>query len=617
MRRLAFLLLCVLPIGGAVLHPVAHAQRGDVAISYRVSFPEPQHRWMQVEAFFPSLGTGPLELRMSRSSPGRYSLHDFAKNVYDVHAFAADRHELEMTRPDPYGWTVSGHGGNVTVRYKVFGDRVDGTYLAIDTTHAHINMPAAFMWARGLEDRPITMLLEQPAGTQWKVATQLHNSGVLTAPNLQYFMDSPIEFGAISLREFGVGGSKFRFAMHHTGTDAELDGLVKDVEKIVEQEGAIYGEYPEYEPGYYTFLADYLPYANGDGMEHRNSTVISGAASIAHDRQGILDTIAHEFFHCWNVERIRPKGLEPFDFDRANISGELWLAEGFTQYYGPLALQRAGLVDVASTARTLTGLVEAVSGPGHLVRSAEEMSRMAPFIDGGRTVDKTNWSIAVTSYYPFGGAIALALDLTLRDRSGGRLSLDDFMRAMWRGYGKPGGSREGYVDRPYTIADAEETLASVSGDRAFARDFFGRFIQGHDVADYTRLLARAGFVVRRKNAGSAWLGDLRLDMRNGVRVATLIAPSWPVYRAGLEQDDLLQAVDGRPIKAEGDLSAVLRQHKPGDSVSMVFTDRTGKATTAAIALAEDPHVEIVAVESGTGSLTAAQKVFRREWLGAK
>ena len=113
MRRLAFVLVCVLPSGGVLLHPAVHAQRGgEPAIRYRVSFPEPQHRWMQVEASFTNLGAGPLELRMSRSSPGRYSLHDFAKNVYDVHAFAADRRELETTRPDPYGWNVSGHGGN-------------------------------------------------------------------------------------------------------------------------------------------------------------------------------------------------------------------------------------------------------------------------------------------------------------------------------------------------------------------------------------------------------------------------------------------------------------------------------------------------------------------------
>src|ERR1043165_1485445 len=133
-------------------------------VRYRVSFPEPAHRWMQVEATFAELGAGPLGLRMSRSSPGRYSLHDFAKNVYDVHAFGADGRELTPSRPDPYGWSVGGHGGTVTVKYKVYGDRVDGTYLAIDATHAHINMPAAMMWAHGLDDRAIAIAFEPPAG---------------------------------------------------------------------------------------------------------------------------------------------------------------------------------------------------------------------------------------------------------------------------------------------------------------------------------------------------------------------------------------------------------------------------------------------------------------------
>ena len=251
------------------------------------------------------------------------------------------------------------------------------------------------------------------------------------------------------------------------------------------------------------------------------------------------------------------------------------------------------------------------------MRSAEEMSRMAAFIDGGRAIDKTNWSITNGSYYPVGGAIALALDLTLRDRSDGRLSLDDFMRAMWRRFGKPGGTREGYVDRPYTMADAEEALASVSGDRTFARDFFSRFIQGHDVADYARLIARAGFAVRKRNPAGAWLGDVRLNAGNGARVANLIAPTWPAYRAGLDEDDELHLVDGRPINGEADLSAVLRRHKPGDSVPITFISRTGKPTTSRVVLAEDPHIEIVPVESTGGSLTEAQKAFRRAWLGAK
>ena len=587
-------------------------------IKYRLAFPEPQHRWMQVEASFSELGSGTLELRMSRSSPGRYSLHDFAKNVYDVHAFAADGRELETTRPDPYGWNVAGHGGSVTVKYKVFGDRVDGTYLAVDSTHAHINMPSAIMWAHGLDDRPAIVLFEQPAGMRWQVATQLHPGSSpfeFTAPNLQYLMDSPSEFGPVTIRQFTTGGRTFRFSLHHTGTAAELDGFVKDVEKIVRQEGAIYGEYPEYEPGHYTFLADYLPYANGDGMEHRNSTVMTAAGSIAASRDELLDTVAHEFFHCWNVERIRPKGLEPFDFDRANLSGELWLAEGFTQYYGPLALQRAGLDDLASTARTLAGLIESVSAPGHLMRTAEEMSRMAPFIDGGRTVDRTNWSTTVISYYPFGGAIALALDLTLRDRSDGRLSLDDFMRGMWTTYGKPGGSREGYVDHPYTITDAEATLAAVSGDKPFARDFFARYIQGHDVADYARLLGRAGFAMRKRSPGTAWLGDLRLESRNGWRVAGLVPPTWPIYATGLDEDDELQKIDGQRVSSSGDIAAAMQRHRPGHRIPIVFVDRTGAAKTANVTLGEDPRMDVVPVEAG--ALTASQKAFRDSWLGAK
>jgi predicted metalloprotease with PDZ domain len=593
--------------------------RAASPIRYRLSFPEPQHRWMQVEASFPELAAGTLELRMSRSSPGRYSLHDFAKNVYDVHVFAADGRELATTRPDPYGWNVANHGGSVTVKYKVFGDRVDGTYLAVDTTHAHINMPAAIMWAHGLDDRPATVAFEQPAGMPWQVATQLHPGSSpleFTAPNLQYLMDSPAEFGPVSIRQFTVDAHTFRFALHHTGSPAELDDYVKDVEKIVRVEREVYGEYPAYEPGYYTFLADYLPYANGDGMEHRNSTVITSSGAIASARESLLDTVAHEFFHCWNVERIRPKGLEPFDFDRANVSGELWLAEGFTQYYGPLAMRRAQLVDLASTARTFNQLIESVAeGAGHLVRSAEEMSRMAPFIDGGRAIDRTNWSNTVISYYPFGGAIALALDLSLRERTEGRVSLDDFMRAMWTRYGKPGGGREGYVDHPYTIADAEATLGGVSGDNAFARDFFARYIQGHEVADYARLLSRAGFALRKRHPGRAWLGDLRLQSRDGWRVAALVAPTWPIYASGLDEDDQLQQIDGQRIAAADDVAAIAARHKPGDTVTVAFVDRTGTSKTANVKLIEDPHTDVVPMDAG--SLTAAQKAFRDRWLGSQ
>ncbi|MSO30758.1 MAG: M61 family peptidase [Acidobacteria bacterium] len=599
--------------------------RAEEPIRYRFTFPEPQHRWMQVEATFADLDQAPLELRMSRASPGRYSLHDFAKNVYDVHA-VEDGRELSMVRPDPYGWTVPRHGPRVTVTYKVYGDRVDGTYLAVDETHAHINMPAAIMWARGLDDRPATIAFERPPGTAWQVATQLHGDGsvsdarspvpVFTAPNLQYLMDSPVEFGPIAVREFTVGQTRFRFAVHHTGSDADLESFVKDVGTIVRQEGAIYGEYPKYEPGVYTFLADYLPHARGDAMEHRNSAVLTSMTAIASDRAALLETVAHEFFHGWNVERIRPRSLEPFDFERANPSGELWLAEGFTQYYGGLVMKRAGLVDAESAAHTFGELVDAVvAGPGRLVRSAEDMSLMAPFTDGGQPRDRTNWSTTVISYYPFGGAIALALDLTLRDRSDGRVSLDDFMRAMWRAHGKPGGTREGYVDRPYTPADAEGALAEVSGDRAFARDFFARYVRGRDAADYARLLNSAGFALRKRNAGLAWLGDPGFDA--GLRLASLVAPTWPIYAAGIDQDDRLERVDGQRVQSSSDVAAQMRRRKPGDRIEITFVDRTGRSKTANVTLAEDPHVDVVPLESTGGPLTPGQKQFRERWLGSK
>src|SRR5262249_35595223 len=152
----------------------------------------------------------------------------------------------------------------------------------------------------------------------------------------------------------------FAFAVHHNGTDAELDELVKDVEKIVRSEGDVFGEFPLYEPNVYTFIADYLPEATEDGMEHRNSTVMTSRRSIRNDRLGLLDTAAHEFFHSWNVERIRPRSLEPFDLERANMSGELWFAEGFTQYYGELMLARAGLTEWTTTLYTLGGLITSV-----------------------------------------------------------------------------------------------------------------------------------------------------------------------------------------------------------------------------------------------------------------
>lgn len=578
---------------------------------------------MQVDATFPDLGSGAVDLRMSRSSPGRYALHDFAKNVYDVHVFGADGREIPATEPDAHGWRVENHGGSVTIRYKVFGDRVDGTYLGIDPTHAHINMPAALVFARGLDDRPSVVTLVPPPGRDhWQVATQLMPSADarrFTAPNLQYLMDSPTEFGPIALRTFVLDGRTFRFAAHHDGTNDELDRLVEDVKAIVAEQRTIFGEYPTFEPGHYTFLADYLPYANGDGMEHRNSTVITASSSIRTDRMRLLGTVSHEFFHNWNVERIRPRSLEPFDFEAANVSSELWLAEGFTQYYGVLTLARVGLEDVTTTAQAMSGFVASVAlSAARLVRTADDMSRMAVFTDGGRPIDRTNWSSTYVSYYPHGAAIALALDLTLRERFDDRVTLDDFMRAMWRVHGKPGGSRPGYVDRPYTLAEAETRLAEVSGSPEFAREFFARFIVGHQIADYERLLAPAGFVLRRQRPDAAWIGRVELARGSrGLRVEGSTMPGTPIHQARVDRGDEIVEFDGHRTLDEATLNQRLSARRPGDTVMIRVADRAGVERAGTLTLVADPAMEVVPAESVGQRLTSPQRAFRQRWLGSR
>src|SRR5215213_10295648 len=304
------------------------AQDKQAPIEYTLTFPAPQHRWMQVEVRFPNVPAGPLQVRMARSSPGRYALHEFAKNVFDVAIVNGKGQPIAAMRPDPHQWDVAAHDGTVVITYKIFGDRTDGTYLGIDDMHAHINIPAALMFARGWFERPARVTFVQPAGKKWRVATQLFPTAdplVFTAPNIHYLMDSPTDFSNFMLREFTVDdGQKrngppptFRIALTHEGTDAEADAFAKDVERIVREATALWGELPNFETNTYTFLSVYLPWANGDGMEHRNSTSVTarGALRNPQQRQGILGTVSHEFFHTWNMERLRSAGVEPFNFE--------------------------------------------------------------------------------------------------------------------------------------------------------------------------------------------------------------------------------------------------------------------------------------------------------------
>ena len=602
MKRILRLLL-LLPLAAFAQAPV----------EYDVSFDNAAHHEARITVTWRELGDAPLELRMSRSSPGRYALHEFGKNVYNVWVIDSDGEPLDVARPDPYRWIVAGHDGTVSVTYTLYADRAGGTYSGVDLTHAHLNMPATFMWARGHEDRPITVTFFPP-DDDWRVATQLaptEDPFVFSAPDLQYFLDSPTELSVHSVRSWDVesGGrtQTIRLAVHHDGTEADVDAYLEKAKKVVDAQIAIFGELPEFDFGTYTFIADYLPYVAGDGMEHRNSTILASTQSFVEADYGQLGTLSHEFIHAWNVERIRPASLEPFDFERTNMSDSLWFAEGFTSYYGQLAIRRAGESSVSDFAESLTYWVNTVSNaPGRNFSGPTGMSMRAPFVDAATAIDPTNFDNIHISYYTYGAAIALALDLAIRENYED-LSLDSLMQAMWGRYGK--------TERPYTNDDIRAALAEVTGSELFARRFFERYVDDSDLPDYAALLENAGMRLQLAHESSAWAGPVSFEFDGKEAIIsdnTIIGT--PLYDAGLDRGDTVIAVDRLKNTSQGRWNTALRRYEPGETATIRYVQR-GVERTAELTFDADPTLEIVTFEAAGDDPSREQLAFREAWLG--
>jgi predicted metalloprotease with PDZ domain len=602
-------------VAASVLGTAGHAF-GQAPVSYEVSFPNAAHHEVEIAVSFPGIPRGvPLEAWMSRSSPGRYAVHEFAKNVYNLRAEDGRGRPLAVEPINPYSWRVAGHDGTVRVRYTLFGDRADGTYAQIDRRHAHLNAPATFLWGKGLERRPVHLRFASlPEG--WRVATQLKptaDPAAFTAPHLQLFLDSPITVGPLDIRSWlvtnGARLDTIRLAVHHLGTTAEVDRYVEMVKRVVHEQTGVFGELPRFDWGTYTFLAVYLPWASGDGMEHRNSTSLTSTRPLATGMLDNLGTVSHEFFHAWNVERIRPRTLEPFDFTQANMSGELWFAEGFTSYYGDLLLRRAGFFNDSEYAASLGGSVNAVvNGTGRRYFSAVDMSRQAAFTDAAVSIDPNNRTNTFISYYTWGEAIAAGLDLTLRARFPG-VTLDDYMRAMWVRHGK--------TERPYTVNDLQVVLGQVTRDTAFANDYFRRYVTGRDVPDYEVLFATVGFLFRPARAGAAWLGDVTWSGAAGRAVAgSRVRVGQPIYATGMEQGDTLLTLAGRPVGSANDIQAILDARRPGDTLEVSFRSR-GVTVDGRVVLATNPRMELVPAEAGGATVAPGALEARRRWLGSK
>ncbi|HXJ98104.1 MAG TPA: PDZ domain-containing protein [Gelidibacter sp.] len=577
--------------------------QAQISSKYTISFENAIHHEATIMATFTNLKSDIAEFSMSRSSPGRYALHEFAKNVYNFKVTDGKGNVLPITRPDPYSWQVEGHDGTIHVTYTLFANHGDGTYAQIDETHAHLNLPATFIYMKALENDEIEVTFNVRNDLNWKVATQLKHqqNNTYYAKDFQYLMDSPVEIADFRTRSFDVDGQNIVLALHDdAATDEQIDAYFEKIKKVVLEQKQFFGELPQFDYGTFTFLACYMPNATGDGMEHRNSTSIPSSRSLARGGgETNIGTVAHEFVHVWNVERLRPKSLEPFDFSRANMSGDLWFAEGFTSYFDDLSLVRSGII---SQERYVQGLERTFNyvwtSPARQFFNPIEMSYQAPFTDAARSVDETNRENTFISYYSYGSMLALALDLSLREKS---LTLDGYMTLLWKNFGKP--------EIPYTIDDLRQTLSTYAG-KEFADDFFNTYIIKSGIPDYDKLFKHVGIVLETKN---------NIEFGANVRNHKLMSNpkiGGSAYKAGFQKNDKLLKIGTTVLDEKSDLNAILNTFKVGDEVN-VLIERYGSQKELKMVIATDVSYGLQLLDDNSKAMNKKLKQQRDGWLKSK
>ncbi|MCE7072350.1 PDZ domain-containing protein [Dyadobacter sp. CY327] len=582
-------------------------------INYDISFPNLVHHEASIAVTVTDAPQKELTFRMSRSSPGRYATHEYGKNVYDVKAMDKAGRDMAIQRVDGDVYKVSGLNGFVKVQYTLYANHADGTYAGLDQNSIHLNAPATFLWVKELQNAPIEVKFDLPKEGKWTIATQLKPAAqpnTFGAADLQYLMDSPIKIGKLIMKEWTLNNPdkkpvKFRLALEITGSDSLADSFTAKIKRITQESQMIFGEFPAFDFGQYTFLASINPYVRGDGMEHRNSTMISIPTAFT-GANNLLGVFSHEFFHAWNVERIRPKSLEPFNFEKSNMSFELWFAEGFTQYYGDLILARAGFDSPEGYCQTLSFLVNTKENTAGAKRiSPVQASNNAVFVDAGVSIDKTNYPNIYTSYYPYGASIALALDLQLRARG---LTLDGYMQAVWQKLGKP--------EIAYLVSDLADVLVAYSKDKTFAEGFFAKYINGHESFDYAPLLQMAGLTLKRQFAGKAWIGDVRYKEGTELTILSNTIINSPLYKAGMDIDDQILKVDGKTVTTQAELNVILNAHKPGEEIGIEYRHRED-VKLGMITFMENPKWVVELNETAGMPVTEEMKKFRKDWLGTK
>nr|WP_249665424.1 PDZ domain-containing protein [Mucilaginibacter sp. Bleaf8] len=572
---------------------------GPLQISYTVSFPEAQAHYADIEMDIKGLAQNKLDLKMPVWTPGSYLVREFAKNV---ESFTAESNgkavNVQKTRKNT--WQLSTQGlSAVKVRYRVYANEISVRTSFIDASHGFISPAGTFIYPDGMLNNPSTVHIKPYKGWD-KISTSLAPVGkdefTVTAPNYDILFDSPIEVGNQEIFGFKVGNTQYEVAMYGKG-NYDKDRLKKDMAKIIEEEAAIFGENPN--KRYVFIVHNYL--RGGGGLEHLSSTVL-GASRDAYTSEsgytGFLSLVAHEHFHLWNVKRLRPVALGPFDYDNENYTTNLWIAEGFTAYYDNLIVRRSQLVSADDYLKMLNADFSTIDNtPGTKYQPLSQSSFDA-WIKGYRPDENSiNTSI---SYYTKGSAIGAMLDLEIINDSKGARSLDDAMRYMYQEYYKNKG-------RGYTDAEFKQAFEKFAGKNL--DDFYKKYINGVDPINYNQYLGYAGYQIVNELADSnvPTLGVALSNAGGRIRVTSVLRDG-SAWVDGINVYDEITAIDGNQIT---DAASLLAGKQVGDKINVSII-RDGLPMTIPVTLKRNNQVRYH-IES-LPNPTAEQLAVRKKWL---
>ncbi len=577
--RMAWLCLLLLVVSG-----VAAAQDQSLRIKYWLAMSQPNSHLFEVtiEVGLPAdAKTGSLYFQMPRWSPGRYAVFDCAKNVQEVKARGAcpagldcKLPNLTVTRLDDQTWraevgSFTPPGMSVMFSYKVFANDLSGTFSELDSRHANFNGGCIFMYVVNHKQDPVSLSIDQPKG--WRIVNGRMGSKGQSEwqfTNWDILIDTPTEIAPDWTEDdFKVDGKQYHVVVHSLGKEGgKRPALVRDIEKIVKAETAMWGP-PEFDS--YTFLIHFAADGHSnDGMEHLTSTqiIMPGTLADAGTYEESLDAIAHEFFHVWNVKRLRPIELGPWDFTRPANTRGLWIAEGITNYYGHLMLRRAGLLnDAGLWTKLVAQITEVENAPGSRLMSAEESSLSAPFLDDAPQAQQTNLIYTSISYYPKGEVLGITLDLLFRGKTNGKVSLDEVMRRMYEEFYLKSSNATYYLrGRGYRPEDFERMVSEAAG--ADMTDFFKRYVRGVESPPYEEAFAQVGLRLVREPQQPISIGISADEADTTNFKIARVRPNSPAAEAGWDAGDKLLSIGGIRITPTN-FFKIIGRYQPGDRVN--------------------------------------------------